>query len=100
MRKGSMIWCRAGRCAMTARVGSPGLPNEGGTPRQISEVVNQILRRFDIPASFPYVATSIDARFFTADKPMKVRGIVGCVTVAGTDAGAVTATVRKVPSGT
>lgn len=53
-----------------------------------------------ITASFEYVAASIDATFFVAPRAMRVEVINGRVTVAGTDGGAVTAQVRKVPSGT
>lgn len=51
-------------------------------------------------ASFPYAAASVDSVFFTASRAMRVEAIRGFVTVAGTDGGAVTATIRKVPSGT
>lgn len=51
-------------------------------------------------ATFPYNASSVDAVFFTATRQVRVEDIRGFVTVAGTDAGAVTATIRKVPSGT
>lgn len=51
-------------------------------------------------ASFPYAAASVDSVFFTASRAMRVEALRGFVTVAGTDGGAVTAVVRKVPSGT
>lgn len=44
-------------------------------------------------------ASSVDKVFFVAARPMKVVSINPRVTVAGTDAGAVTAVVRKVPPG-
>jgi hypothetical protein len=47
-----------------------------------------------------YNASSVDMVFFTAPRQMRVESITGFVTVAGTDASAVTAVVRKVPSGT
>ena len=47
-----------------------------------------------------YNASSVDLVYFTATRAMKVVGITVRVTTAGTDAGAVTLTVRKVPSGT
>lgn len=50
--------------------------------------------------SAEYVATSIDKTFFTATRKFRVAGIRVRPTVAGTDAGAVTVTVRKCPSGT
>ena len=53
-----------------------------------------------LSATGEYTASSVDKLFFTAGRKMRVRKIIGTVTVAGTDAGAVTATVRKVPSGT
>lgn len=51
-------------------------------------------------ASTEWLATSVDKRFFTATRPYIVKAISATVTVAGTDASAVTATIRKVPSGT
>lgn len=51
-------------------------------------------------ASMEWLAASVDKRFFTATRKMRVKGIRATVTVAGTDAGAVTAQIRKVPSGT
>lgn len=51
-------------------------------------------------AKTEYVAASIDKTFFVATRKMRVKSIIGRVTVAGTDAGAVTAIIRKVPSGT
>ena len=53
-----------------------------------------------IYASAEYVATSIDKTFFVATRAMRVVGVTVRPTVAGTDAGAVTAEIRKVPSGT
>ena len=53
-----------------------------------------------VTTSTEYVAASIDKAFYVANRRMIVKGITGSVTVAGTDAGAVTATIRKVPSGT
>jgi hypothetical protein len=54
-----------------------------------------------IMAGAEYVAASVDkSTFFVAPRALRVVGITGRVTVAGTDAGAVTATVRKVASGT
>jgi hypothetical protein len=46
-----------------------------------------------------WTATSIDKRVYTATRSMVVERIDATVTVAGTDGGAVTLTVRKVPSG-
>src|SRR5690242_19420562 len=51
-------------------------------------------------ASTEYVAASIDKTFFVATRKVRVKAITGRVTAAGTDGGAVTAVVRKVPSGT
>lgn len=53
-----------------------------------------------IPVPIEYTASSVDKTGFVAVRRCVVKGIIGRVTVAGTDAGAVTATVRKVPSGT
>lgn len=53
-----------------------------------------------VHASTEYVAASIDKTFFVATRKCRVKAITGRPTVAGTDAGAVTAIVRKVPSGT
>ena len=50
--------------------------------------------------NFSYNAASVDAVFMVATRAMRVDVIIGRVTVAGTDAGAVTAVLRKVPSGT
>jgi hypothetical protein len=47
-----------------------------------------------------YTATSVDMTIFTATRACVVTGITGRVDTAGTDASAVTAQVRKVPSGT
>lgn len=54
-----------------------------------------------LTASVEYDAASVDKTFFVAvGRSYRVKGIVGRVTVAGTDGGAVTLVVRKVPSGT
>jgi hypothetical protein len=47
-----------------------------------------------------YTASSVDKTVAIMPRRMIVQGIVGRVTVAGTDASAVTAVVRKVSSGT
>ena len=47
-----------------------------------------------------WIATSVDKVFFVATRKYRVRGITARVTVAGIDAGAVTAQVRKVASAT
>lgn len=54
---------------------------------------------FQITAN-PYTATSVDMTIFTASRACVVTGLTGRVDTAGTDASAVTAQVRKVPSGT
>ena len=51
-------------------------------------------------AQTEYLAASVDKAFFIAPRAMRVKRILGRVEVAGTDAGAVTAVIRKVPSGT
>lgn len=47
-----------------------------------------------------YNASSVDLTFFVAPRACRVESVIGRVTVAGTDASAVSAVVRKVPSGT
>lgn len=51
-------------------------------------------------ASGEYNASSVDKVVYVAQRSVRVDSIIGRVTVAGTDGSAVTATVRKVPSGT
>ena len=53
-----------------------------------------------IPVSIEYTASSVDKTSFVADRAMRVIGIRGRVEAAGTDAGAVTAAVKKAASGT
>lgn len=53
-----------------------------------------------VAASVEYLAASVDKVFFVAPRPYRVIGVTGRVTVAGTDAGAVTAAIRTVASGT
>lgn len=50
--------------------------------------------------SLVYNASSVDATFFVATRACRVESVMGRVTVAGTDGSAVSAVVRKVPSGT
>lgn len=50
--------------------------------------------------SFSYTASSVDAVFFIAQRAYRLKGITWRVETAGTDAGAVTATVKKAASGT
>jgi hypothetical protein len=47
-----------------------------------------------------YDANSVDRAFFVANRAYVVKAITGRPTVAGTDAGAVTAVVKKAASGT
>lgn len=47
-----------------------------------------------------WVATSVDKVSFTATRPYRVKAITSRVEVAGTDAGAVTAIIKKAPSAT
>jgi len=54
---------------------------------------------FQVTAN-PYTASSVDQTIFTAARACVVTGIIGRVDTLGTDAAAVTAQVRKVPSGT
>jgi hypothetical protein len=53
-----------------------------------------------LPISSEYIASSVDKVIFVASRAYAVKAIRGRVTVAGTDGSAVTATVRKVASGT
>lgn len=53
-----------------------------------------------VSASFDWSASSVDQVIAIMSRNMRVRSIIARPTVAGTDAGAVTLTVRKVPSGT
>ena len=53
-----------------------------------------------VPVSFTYNASSIDAVFFVATRAMIVQAITCRPTVAGTDAGAVTAVIKKAASAT
>ena len=54
-----------------------------------------------IPVSVVYgEATAIDAAFFVADRPYRVVSIIHRPLVVGSDGSAVTATVKKAPSGT
>lgn len=51
-------------------------------------------------AGTEWIATSVDKAFFVAPRSMAVQFIKARVDTVGSDAGAVTATIRKVPSGT
>lgn len=53
-----------------------------------------------IMAETEWLAASVDKCFFVAPRAMVVQAINARVEVAGTDASAVTAVIRKVPSGT
>lgn len=53
-----------------------------------------------VVASTEYNASSVDKTFYVAPRAMRVKFLIGRVTVAGTDASAVTAVIRKAPSGT
>lgn len=53
-----------------------------------------------INVSMGYEATSVDRVAFVATRDYRVAAITGRVEVAGTDGGAVTAVVKKTPSGT
>lgn len=72
--------------------GSVGLIGSGvGNTSGAGEFVN---------ARFGYIATSVDAPVFVATRDYRVEAILGRVEVAGTDGSAVTAILRKAPSGT
>lgn len=47
-----------------------------------------------------YNASSVDASYFVAPRGYRVKYIIGRVTAAGTNGSAVTAAVKKAPSGT
>lgn len=51
-------------------------------------------------AETEWVAASVDKTFFVAFRDYRIKAITARVTVAGTDAGAVSAVIAKVPSGT
>jgi hypothetical protein len=51
-------------------------------------------------ATAEYTASSIDKSFYIATRAVRVVAVTLRVTAAGTDAGAVTAMIEKVPSGT
>lgn len=53
-----------------------------------------------IPVSLEYNASSVDKSSFVAQRSYRVMGILARVTAAGTDVSAVTAAVKKAPSGT
>lgn len=53
-----------------------------------------------VNAQVEWIATSIDKTFFVAPRALVVQGIKARVTVQGSDGSAVTAVIRKVPSGT
>lgn len=53
-----------------------------------------------VPASAEWTASSADKVVFVADRAYTVKGILARVEVAGTDAAAVTAVVKKAASGT
>ena len=53
-----------------------------------------------INAETEWLATSVGKSFFVANRHLIVKSITARVEAAGTDAGGVTAVVRKVPSGT
>lgn len=53
-----------------------------------------------LTAETEYLAASVDKTFFTAVRAYRVIGIIARVEAAGTDASAVTAVIKKAPSGT
>lgn len=53
-----------------------------------------------IPVSIRWDATTTDTPTFVATRPYRVKAILARVEVAGTDGSAVTAAVKKAPSGT
>lgn len=71
---------------MPAAWGAAGKPLDTGTPVVVSFVYGE--------------ATPLDAAFFVASRAYRVHKIVARPLVVGSDGGAVTAEVRKAPSGT
>lgn len=64
-------------------------------------VGNNVLNTGFIYATAPWEPTSNATNIcLVADRALRVKAIIGRVNVAGTDGGAVTATVYKAPSGT
>ena len=53
-----------------------------------------------LPVSIEWLAASVDQVVFVATRPYRVMAITARVEVAGTDAGAVTAAIKKAASGT
>jgi len=53
-----------------------------------------------VSVDIEYNASSVDKECFVAQRAYRVVGIAGRVTAAGTDAGAVTAAIKKAASGT
>lgn len=86
----------------------PSKPPQG----YLTELINRLYLLFErhareinhnaesLVVSSQYNTGSVDNIIAICGRPFTVSGVHGRVTVAGTDAGAVTATIRKVPSGT
>lgn len=72
--------------------------NTGGSG-EITMAGTEGIDGFDV-VSIEYVAASVDKVAFVAPRAYIVKGITGRPTVAGTDAGAVTAVIKKAASGT
>lgn len=71
---------------MPAAFGAAGKPLDTGTPVVVTVVYGE--------------ATPLDMAFFTASRAYRVHKIIGRPLVVGSDGGAVTAVVKKAPSGT
>ena len=76
--------------------GDLGFTDQSGT--DVFTITNSTLGMMS--ATGEWDAASVDKVIFVATRKYRVGSITARVTVAGTDAGAVTAQVRKVPSGT
>lgn len=73
-----------------------------GTNRKLTIAAGSVLAVTDglVPISFAWDPNAADASFFVAPRAYTVKKIDARVEVAGTDAGAVTAVIKKAPSGT
>lgn len=79
-------------------LGSGGTSAGGTAGRQGQVMVQGVALHID--HDMRYNASSVDQTIFVANRACRVVAIRGVPDVAGTDGGAVTATIRKVPSGT
>lgn len=76
----------------------PTIP-ETQTKRDLIDSVKDTLRLV-LTHEWTAAKLAVDTSFFTSDRVYRVTSISGRITVAGTDASAVTAQIRKAPAGT